>query len=59
VRPWRHVLVAEEDGTGPGLAAGLAALDPHHLVLPDDNPAVEVFDRALAAATDADRANYR
>ncbi|MEW2559686.1 hypothetical protein [Streptomyces griseorubiginosus] len=52
-------LVAEEDGTGPGLAAGLAALDPHHLVLPDDNPAVEAFDRTLAAAIDADRANHR
>jgi hypothetical protein len=52
-------LVAEEDGTGPGLAAGLAALDPHHLVLPEDNPAVEVADRALTAAIEADRASYR
>ncbi|MFE1341564.1 hypothetical protein ACFW6K_28290 [Streptomyces sp. NPDC058733] len=52
-------LVAEENGTGPGLAAGLAALDPHHLVLPDDNPAVEVADNALAAAIEADRASYR
>ncbi|MEU2741357.1 hypothetical protein ABZ656_40085 [Streptomyces sp. NPDC007095] len=51
--------LAEEDGTGPGLAAGLAALDPHHLVLPDDNPAVKVADNALAAAIEADRASYR
>ncbi|WP_433917367.1 hypothetical protein OIE50_50875 [Streptomyces canus] len=52
-------LVTEENGTGPGLAAGLAALDPHHLVLPDDNPAVEVADNALAAAIEADGASYR
>ncbi|MGW3313612.1 hypothetical protein ACWDG9_44410 [Streptomyces sp. NPDC001073] len=52
-------LVADEDGTSPGLAAGLAALDPHHLVLPDDNPAVEVADNALAAAIEADRASHR
>ncbi|MEU3511316.1 hypothetical protein ABZ733_26175 [Streptomyces longwoodensis] len=52
-------LVAEEDGAGPGLAAGLAALDPHHVVLPDDNPAVEVADNALTAAIEADRASYR
>ncbi|MFF7189581.1 hypothetical protein ACFZAR_31100 [Streptomyces sp. NPDC008222] len=52
-------LVAEENGTGPGLAAGLAALDPHHLFLPEDNPAVEVADNALTAAIEADRASYR
>lgn len=50
-------LVAEEDGTGPGLAAGLAALDPHHLFLPEDNPAVEVADNALTSAIEADRAS--
>ncbi|MFJ3644476.1 hypothetical protein [Streptomyces murinus] len=52
-------LVTEENGTGPGLAAGLAALNPHHLVLPEDNPAVGAFDRALTAAIKADRASYR
>jgi hypothetical protein len=52
-------LVAEEDGTNPGLAAGLAALDPRHPLLPEDNPAVEVADNALAAAIKADRAIHQ
>ncbi|MFF5759843.1 hypothetical protein OG495_36275 [Streptomyces longwoodensis] len=52
-------LVADENGTGPGLAAGLAALDPRTLVLPEDNPAVGAAHTALAAAIEADRASYR
>lgn len=48
-------LATQENSTDPGLASGLAALDPRHLLPPGDHPAVGVTDSALTAAIEADR----